>query len=312
MALVSGWVPKEQLDHARELLAVLTQGAGSPSPDPAHATELEAARIEAAAARMEAAFTRAALVDVEQGARAVAVAQATAARDAARRAEAALPPRSGIREWGGARGQPSAARGTTENPLVRKLGNFTDLSDEDVRLLNYVARDAKYVGARQDLIREGEVPEEVHLILGGIACRYKLLPDGRRQIMAYLVAGDFCDVHVFILRAMDHSIATLSGCEVVAIPRPLMLEMVERPAISRALWWATLVDEATLREWVVNVGRRPSDERIAHLLCELLVRLRTVGLADGSYAFPITQEELGDTVGLSTVHVNRTLQSLRA
>lgn len=199
------------------------------------------------------------------------------------------------------------------NPLARKLCNFTHLSDDDQRFLDQVVENPHDVGPRQDLICEGDAPENVQLILEGIACRYKVLPDGRRQIMAYLVPGDFCDLHVFILRAMDHSIATLSGCKVVAIPRPVVLEMTERPAIARALWWATLVDEATLREWLVNIGQRSAEERIAHLLCELLVRLRTVGLVDGgSYAFPITQEELGETTGLSTVHVNRTLQALRA
>jgi CRP-like cAMP-binding protein len=144
------------------------------------------------------------------------------------------------------------------------------------------------------------------------ACRYKFTSDGRRQIMAYLVPGDFCDLHVFILKHMDHSIATLSPCTVVDIPRAHVLELTERPAIARALWWATLVDEATLREWLVNIGQREAAQRIAHLLCELLLRLRAVGLANGdSYELPITQAELGDTTGVSTVHVNRSLQALR-
>jgi CRP-like cAMP-binding protein len=152
----------------------------------------------------------------------------------------------------------------------------------------------------------------VRLILEGFACRYKLLADGRRQIMAYLVPGDFCDLHVFILKAMDHTIATLSPCRVVDIPRERILELTERSALARALWWATLVDEATLREWLVNIGARSAEERIAHLLCELLLRLRVVGLADGAeYELPITQAELADTMGLSSVHVNRVLQRLR-
>ena len=166
---------------------------------------------------------------------------------------------------------------------------------------------------RKDLIREGDEPRDVQLILEGFACRYKLLADGRRQIMAYLLPGDFCDLHIFILRRMDHSIATLSPCRVAAIPRRRILELTERPAIARAPWWATLVDEAVLREWLVNIGARPAEERIAHLLCELLLRLRTVGLASGGgYALPITQAEIADTMGLTNVHVNRVLQRLRA
>ena len=198
------------------------------------------------------------------------------------------------------------------NLLTRKLEAFAPLSEADRHLLDAVIREARDVGSREDLIREGDAPGDVRLILAGFACRYKRLAGGRRQIMAYLVPGDFCDLHVFILREMDHTIATLSPCRVVDIPRERILEMTERPALGRALWWATLVDEATLREWLVNIGARPAEQRVAHLLCELLLRLRTVGLANGdSYELPITQAELADTVGLTNVHVNRVLQRLR-
>lgn len=198
------------------------------------------------------------------------------------------------------------------NVLTRKLEAFATLSDEDRVLLDTVASRIRDVGARTDIIREGEAPDEVNLILDGFACRYKVTSDGKRHIMAYLVPGDFCDLHVLVLKQMDHSIATLSPCRVAKISRASVLEMSGRPAIARALWWATLVDEATLREWLVNIGQRDAPERIAHLLCELLLRLRTVGLTAGdSYVLPITQAELGDTMGLSTVHVNRSIQSLR-
>lgn len=151
----------------------------------------------------------------------------------------------------------------------------------------------------------------MNLILEGFACRYKMLPDGTRQIVAYLVLGDFCDLHVFILKVMDHTIATLSRCTVVKISRAPILELMERPAIARAFWWPALVDEATLREWLVNVGARTAEQRIAHLRCELLL-LQTVGLTNGdTYELPITQAELADTVGLTSVHVNRVLQRLR-
>ena len=131
--------------------------------------------------------------------------------------------------------------------------------------------------------------------------------------MAYLVPGDLCDLHVFILKKMDHSIGTLSVCRVVDIPRNRILEMLERPAIAQALWWSALVDEATLREWLVNIGRRPAEQRVGHLLCELLMRLQTVGLANGtSYELPITQSDVAETMGLTLVHVNRVLQRLRA
>lgn len=198
------------------------------------------------------------------------------------------------------------------NLLTRKLEAFGALPDADRLLLDEAVRPARAVGPRVDLIREGETPSDVNLILEGFACRYKVLPTGRRQIMAYLVPGDFCDLHVFILKAMDHGIATLSPCTVVKLPRSRVLELLERPAIAQALWWAALVDEATLREWLVNVGARKAEQRIAHLLYELLLRLRTVGLTTGNqYELPITQAELADTVGLTGVHVNRILQRLR-
>ena len=198
------------------------------------------------------------------------------------------------------------------NLLIRKLEAFAPLPEPDRRLIEHVTRFSQEVGPRVDLAREGDAPNAVRLILEGFACRYKILPDGTRHIMAYLVPGDFCDLHVFILRAMDHTIATLSRCRVVEILRPQILELMERPAIARAMWWAALVDEATLREWLVNIGARPAEQRIAHLLCELLLRLETVGLTDGDqYELPITQTELGDTMSLSLVHVNRVLQRMR-
>lgn len=199
------------------------------------------------------------------------------------------------------------------NLLTRKLEGFGPLPEADKHVLDAVIHEVRAVEPRVDLIREGEAPSEVHLILEGFACRYKMLPNGTRQIVAYLVPGDFCDLHVFILRKMDHSIATLSRCTVVKIPRARVLELSERPAIARALWWAALVDEATLREWLVNIGARSSEQRMAHLFCELLLRLRAVGLTNGdNYELPITQIELADTMGLTSVHVNRVLKRLRA
>jgi CRP-like cAMP-binding protein len=198
------------------------------------------------------------------------------------------------------------------NRLTRKLEAFGPLPDDDKRLLDEVVRDARAIGPRTDLIREGDTPRDVNLILEGFACRYKVLPNGTRQIMAYLVPGDFCDLHVFILKVMDHTIATLSPCKLVKIPRPRILELMDRPAIARAFWWAALVDEATLREWLVNIGARTAEQRVAHLLCELLLRLETVGLTNGNtYELPITQAELAETVSLTSVYVNRVLQRLR-
>lgn len=197
--------------------------------------------------------------------------------------------------------------------LVRKLETLAALPREDRDALAALACGARDFGPRRSIIREGDRPQHVHLMIDGWAARYKLLPDGARQITAFLIPGDFCDLHVTILAEMDHSISTLTRARVAYIPRGRMEELTARPHIARAFWWATLVDEAVLRAWVVNIGRRDAYEAIGHLMCELYLRMRNVGLAaDHSYELPLTQEELGDTLGLTPVHVNRVLQRMRS
>ena len=199
------------------------------------------------------------------------------------------------------------------NVLIRKLERLSPLDDEDKALLALATERSYAIGPHQNIIKEGDTPDNVHLIVSGMVCRQKITANGNRQIIAYLLPGDFCDLHVFILDQMDHTITTLSECRVVDIPRHTILRLTERPAIARALWWATLVDEGTLREALVNMGQRRAEERMAHFLCEMLVRLDAVGLVvDNSFDLPVTQQDLGNTLGLSTVHVNRVVQKLRS
>ena len=199
------------------------------------------------------------------------------------------------------------------NALIEKLGAFTDLTPADREWLTRISSRPATVAANTTLISEGEVPDEVFLILEGFGYRYKTTPEGKRQIFAYLVPGDFCDLHVALLKEMDHSIGTLSACRVVKIPTRTVVDLTDNhPTLARAFWWCSLVDEAVLREWLVNVGQRHADQRIAHLFCELHVRLNAVDLTlDGTFELPITQTELADTVGISIVHVNRSLKRLR-
>ncbi|KLK90309.1 cyclic nucleotide-binding protein [Microvirga vignae] len=200
------------------------------------------------------------------------------------------------------------------NLLINKLEQFTKLSPEDKQVLADVARGRVWVrGAREDIIQEGDKPTCVNLILKGWACRYKMLPDGRRQIIAFFVPGDLCDLHVFVLRAMDHSIGALTPITFAEISRETLRNiMSDHPRITEALWWDALVTVAIQREWTVNLGQRSAFERLGHLLCELFLRLRAVGLTQGNACeFPVTQTELADATGLTTVHVNRTLQELR-
>jgi len=197
--------------------------------------------------------------------------------------------------------------------LIRKLEQFTELSGSDKRALKSAASTQRRFGARTDIISEGDAPLHVNLILEGWACRYKQLNDGRRQIISLFVPGDMCDEHVDALREMDHSVATLSPVNVAEIARPMLSQMIEEhPRIRKALCWNVLVTAAIQREWTVSLGQRTATERLGHLLCELFVRLRGIGLTQGnSYALPLTQGELGEVLGLSNVHTNRTVQELR-
>ena len=199
------------------------------------------------------------------------------------------------------------------NPLIAKLEAFIDLTPVDREWLTTISSRTMGVEANTTLINEGDVPHDVFLILEGFAYRYKTTPEGKRQIFAYLVPGDFCDLHVALLNEMDHSIGTLSACRVVKIPTRTIVDLTDNhPRLAKAFWWCSLVDEATLREWLVNVGQRSALQRIAHLFCELHVRLEAVKLTvGGSFELPISQAELADTVGISNVHVNRSLKRLR-
>lgn len=202
---------------------------------------------------------------------------------------------------------------TASSPLVAKLETLASLSAEDVTDLRALAENSREMEARRNIIREGDRPDHVHLVIDGWACRYKLLPDGARQITAFLIPGDFCDLHVRVLGQMDHSIATLTAGRVAFIERNRMEALTQRPTLLRAFWWSTLVDEAVLRAWIVNAGRRDAQQAIGHLMCELYVRMRNVGLTtDHSYELPLTQEEIADALGLTPVHVNRVLQRMRS
>jgi CRP-like cAMP-binding protein len=196
-----------------------------------------------------------------------------------------------------------------------KMEQFTRFSEAEKRRLDQLvsARKVRH-GPGEDIIAEGSHSPDCHVVLTGLACRYKMLPDGGRQIMAFLVPGDLCDAEIFILKTMDHSVGALTPTTTALIAGDTMKQLLREPGcMAEALWWGTLTDLGVLRERIVDHGRRDARERIAHLLYEMLVRHRMVGLAaDDAFGFPITQADLADATGLTPVHVNRMLQSLRA
>lgn len=197
--------------------------------------------------------------------------------------------------------------------LIRKLSHFAPLSHEDEAKLQEIGSSIEELPPDKDVVAEGERPRSVFVLTSGLACRYKLMEDGRRQIMSFLVPGDICDLHVFLLTEMDHSIGTLTPTRVSAIETAEIINMFfHHPRITAALWWSMLQEEAILRERIVALGRRNAEGRLAYLLCELLWRLEAVGEAgDDVVELPLTQEELGDALSLTPSYVNRVLQKLR-
>ena len=160
------------------------------------------------------------------------------------------------------------------------------------------------------LVREGEPTSVCTLLVTGFAFRQKLVTNGARQIISIHIPGEMLDIQNCMLEVADHNVQALTRASVVP-KAALGALMAARPNIRRAIWLDSLIDAAVFREWVVNVGRRDARTRIAHLLCELADRLKASGADGDIYDFPLTQEQVGDATGLTAVHTNRTLQSLR-
>lgn len=197
--------------------------------------------------------------------------------------------------------------------LARKLDSFAPLTEEDRAALQGWTDYVRPVARHTVLVEQGRVADHALIVLAGFANRHKCRMSGRRQILAYLVPGDLCDRGALQGYPLDHAIEALTPCRVAKVPRVPYMDLLGRhPRIALALQRARLAEEAMARAWLVNLGMRSGPERMAHLLCELLERLGAIGqTADGQYDLPLTQADLADALGLSSVHVNRVLQTLR-
>jgi CRP-like cAMP-binding protein len=201
-----------------------------------------------------------------------------------------------------------------DNPLIRKLRNFVRFSEaEELELDRLIAGHRLVLGPREEFVSQGGPPNRLHVVLDGWACHYKDLPNGRRQVTALCLPGDLCLDRVSMLRRMSHSIGSLTAVTLGQLsPRAVDDLSAAYPRISQAMAWQSEVQAAVQREWVVNLGQRGAIERMAHLLCEVHLRLRLVDLAkEDSCEMPLTQADLAEVMGLSAVHVNRVLQELR-
>ena len=199
------------------------------------------------------------------------------------------------------------------NPLIRKLESSLIFSDDERAALANLPMQVMDLRTNQDIVREGDRPSRCCLMLEGFACTYKVTGEGKRQILAFYIPGDIPDLQSLHLTTLDHSLGTITPCKVGFIQHEVLRDLCERfPRLTSAFWRQTLIDAAIFREWMTSIGQREALNRMAHLLCEMVVRLKAVGLAqDHTCELPITQNEFGDALGLSTVHANRVLQELR-
>jgi CRP-like cAMP-binding protein len=188
-----------------------------------------------------------------------------------------------------------------------------DISAEEEQAIRDAVLETKVIAADRTFIHAEQELSTSTLLIEGLMCRYKDLRNGQRQISELHVAGDFVDLHSFTLKKLDHNIMALTPCRIAVVPHDRLRKITEQfPHLTRVYWFSTNLDAAIHREWQLSLGRRPAVARLAHLFCELFVRLSIVKLTNGdSYALPLTQTDLAECLGLTSVHVNRTLRELR-
>lgn len=197
--------------------------------------------------------------------------------------------------------------------LVRKLETRDRLTAEERGALKGLMEPVKVVHAGQMLVRPGDRPTSSTLLIGGFCARFNLLNDGSRSFTQISVAGDFIDLHSLLMAQMDHGIVAVTGCSISKSPHDRLRAITnQHPHLARMLWLDTAIDAAIHRQWLHRMGTQDAVGRLAHLICETEARLAAVGLAgpDG-FDFPLTQIDLADCLGMSAVHVNRTLMTLR-
>jgi CRP-like cAMP-binding protein len=199
-------------------------------------------------------------------------------------------------------------------PMVRKLEYWYKFDDDDRAAVLGLPHNVRTLEQNHYIVREFDRATHTCVLLSGYAMRHKIVAGGARQIVALHMKGDIVDLQNSLLGTADHSVQMLTAGKVAMIPREAITRTAfERPNVGKAMWIDTLVDASVFREWIANVGRRDARTRVAHILCEFSLRLKIAGMGEqNGYEMPMTQEQLGDATGLTSVHINRTLKSLEA
>jgi len=197
--------------------------------------------------------------------------------------------------------------------LVRRLRTSDSISDEDIEVIRALPVTLRSYEAERVIVRDGQRATECCLIVEGFCARSKTLSDGRRQILSIHIPGEIPDLMSLFLHVMDHDLSTLTPCRLCFIRHEVMQQLHRRrPNIAEIFWRHTLIDAAMFREWIVNVGQRPAPARLAHVMVELRERLRVIGRVEGNnFEMPLTQEEIGEALGITSVHANRVIRQLR-
>jgi CRP-like cAMP-binding protein len=197
--------------------------------------------------------------------------------------------------------------------LIKRLRTTTALDEEDVHAIRSLPVTVRHYRPDQPIVREGDRPSECCLLMEGFCVRAKTTSEGRRQILSIHIAGEIPDLQSLHLHVMDHDLVTLTECTLGFVGHVALRSIIRRrPSLAEALWRDTLVDAAIFREWIVNVGQRAGPNRLAHLLMELRERLRVIGRVSGpEFELPLTQEQLGEALGITSIHVNRILKQLQ-
>lgn len=199
------------------------------------------------------------------------------------------------------------------NALVTKMRRRDAVTEREAAVLQALIGERRHYAAGDTLIQAGDRLSYSTLLVGGFCGRQGMMRDGGRQFTEINVPGDFVDLHSFVLKTIDHAVVALSDCEVVPVQHQALRRLTEaEPHLARLLWLETAVDAAIHRRWLLMMGRQDALGRMAHLICEVAMRLKAAGLSDGmSFDLPLTQPMLADFLGLSHIHANRTLMALR-